>query len=56
MIVHYSGFCMGRLGKRYHGRSRRALNFEDVEEEQFQAEIAKLEVGQKEEIMQVMTI
>ena len=31
------------------------LNFEGVEEEQFQAEIAKLEVGQKEEIMEVMT-
>ena len=46
---------MGRLGKRSHGRSRRALNFEGVEEEQFQAEIAKLEVGQKEKIMGVMT-
>ena len=31
------------------------LNFEGAEEEQFQAEIAKLEVGQKEEIMEVMT-
>ena len=31
------------------------LNFEGVEEEQFQAEIAKLEVSQKEEIMEVMT-
>ena len=31
------------------------LNFEGVEEEQFQAEIAKLELGQKEEIMEVMT-
>ena len=31
------------------------LSFEGIEEEQFQAEIAKLEVGQKEEIMEVMT-
>ena len=31
------------------------LSFEGVEEEQFQAEIAKLELGQKEKIMEVMT-
>ena len=31
------------------------LNFEGVEKEQFQAEIAKLEIDQKEEIMEVMT-